>query len=368
MYRVPNIFLSASRLMSLKIRECELPLSLMVDVVKFESLKLLFLRTVPLNDEVIKSLTTSFPLLETLVVEFCYGFKRFCIFGHQSFQQVKIRIRCELERIDIEATNLDYLYIEDLFGRGAPSMNLTSCKKLTTLSYALDGECDLEILVCTPNLLLFEYKSHLSSYFFHAQNRSLPSNARMECHRNKAGNTRFQKLRRFLDKNMRFQELKLFNTPDCLDFEELKLIRLAPYELDHFELESHLVKLIYEKLLHQEDEGQTNIQIVMTSNVSDGKEHFSDLNSFLENVSSSQSDRLGKTIITFIKEEGRELDFFDDWNNFAVTKPETKALESVLTILRQRAVSISAREMGSFSPLNIPLSVFPLRDTVQFVL
>ncbi|PWA47278.1 F-box domain, Leucine-rich repeat domain, L domain-like protein [Artemisia annua] len=139
MYHVPNIFLSASRLMSLKIRECELPLSLMVDVVKFESLKLLFLRTVPLNDEVIKSLTTSFPLLETLVVEFCYGFKRFCIFGHQSLQQVKIRIRCELERIDIEATNLDYLYIEDLFGRGAPSMNLTSCKKLTTLSYALDG-------------------------------------------------------------------------------------------------------------------------------------------------------------------------------------------------------------------------------------
>lgn len=105
-------------------------------------------------------------------------------------------------------------FLEELFLR--PSYD---CKKLKLSSHSvkrvvLYSECDLEeIEMNTPNLLLFEYKSHLSSYFFPARNCSLPSNARMECHRNKAGSTQFQKLRRFLDKNMRFQELKLFNTP-----------------------------------------------------------------------------------------------------------------------------------------------------------
>lgn len=50
----------------------------------------------------------------------------------------------------------------------------------------------------------------------------------------------------------------------------------------------------YEKLLQQEDEGQTNIYF------SKDEQHFSDLNSLLKALSLDQSS--GK--ITFIKEEG----------------------------------------------------------------
>lgn len=124
------------------IRRCELPLSLIVDVVEFKSLKLLYLDHVPLDEEVIKHLTTSCPLLEEFNARYCYGFKSFCVYRHEHLQKVGIYFNYEVERIDIEAPNLWCLLIVDsllIVDRDKidilPQMNLASCKKLTTLSF-----------------------------------------------------------------------------------------------------------------------------------------------------------------------------------------------------------------------------------------
>nr|GEX50834.1 hypothetical protein [Tanacetum cinerariifolium] len=386
MYRLPNILLSASSLTCLKIYKCELPLSLMVDVVQFKSLKLLELACVPLNEEIIKRLTMSCPLLEILVVDNCYGFKRFSVYGHQNLQKVWIYFKAELERIDIEAPNMYYLFLSDLRNRGAPSLNLASCKKLTILAYVgypsltsndltsflsnfpiletfvldlpdkynnknmrlsshsletlvLNSEFELEeIDINTPKLLLFSYQGRTSHITFSSGRKLSLSGARMECDPTGVVNALwFQKLRRFLDKNIRFIRLKLRISAlwDLIDeVEELKVIKSAPYELTHVVLEpsiieevpvylavveailwcfrpqhltlnfpctnfegwSHIVTFTYEKLLQQEDEGITNIQIVLWSSSSKDKKCFSDLHSFLTAL---PSDLQGK-IITFI--------------------------------------------------------------------
>lgn len=73
-YRLPDIRESASSLTSMTIRGCEVPPSF---TVKFNSLKCLSLSRVPIDERVIRCLTTSSPLLEEFNIEHCYGFKRF---------------------------------------------------------------------------------------------------------------------------------------------------------------------------------------------------------------------------------------------------------------------------------------------------
>lgn len=68
MYLMPNNLLSASSLASLVLYKCELPLSMMADVVNFKSLKMLHLDSVLLNEDVIKRLIIGCPLLENLIV------------------------------------------------------------------------------------------------------------------------------------------------------------------------------------------------------------------------------------------------------------------------------------------------------------
>ena len=65
-------------------------------------------------------------------------FRRFCVYGLQHLQLVDIHFKGELERVDIEAPNICHLVLADLEGRGVPSMNVASCKKLTTLCYVGD--------------------------------------------------------------------------------------------------------------------------------------------------------------------------------------------------------------------------------------
>ncbi|PWA39808.1 F-box domain, Leucine-rich repeat domain, L domain-like protein [Artemisia annua] len=283
LYRLPKILLSASSLTSLKICRCKLPLSLIVDVVKFKSLKMLKLEHVPLSEKMIKHLMTGCPLLEKLTIKHCYGFKRFCVYGLQSLQQVRICFVSEVERVDIEALNLYYLVLNDWDGRVAPSMNLASCKKLTKLSYSgclsstLEGlvdlsfnfpfletlilnlpdkcsslklsshslktlmlysECDLEnIDINTPNLLLFGYNGY-SQLFSPTKSISDRSKARMEFVPNIYVDTLwFRCLRQFLDKKIGFKELKLNIMVGTIDIDELKVSMLAPYELEHVELD-----------------------------------------------------------------------------------------------------------------------------------
>ncbi|GKB13922.1 F-box domain containing protein [Tanacetum coccineum] len=88
-FRLPDILLSVSSLTSLKLCNCEWPSSLMVNGVKFKSLKLLRLEYLRLDEEVIKILTTGCPLLEELTVIDCSGFKRFCVYGLQNLQIVR---------------------------------------------------------------------------------------------------------------------------------------------------------------------------------------------------------------------------------------------------------------------------------------
>ncbi|GJV40279.1 F-box domain containing protein [Tanacetum coccineum] len=80
-YHLPDILTSASSLTSLKVSHCMLPSSLMVKVANFKSLKVLQLNCVCLDPLVMKHLTASCPLLEELAVEYCYGFKKFCLYG-----------------------------------------------------------------------------------------------------------------------------------------------------------------------------------------------------------------------------------------------------------------------------------------------
>ncbi|KAJ0451864.1 putative leucine-rich repeat domain superfamily, F-box-like domain superfamily [Helianthus annuus] len=91
---------------------------------------------VPINDEVLKHITTSCPLLQVFVVNACHGLKRFCVYGHQHLRSVWIQYNTPFERIDIEAPNLSSLSIKDDHGRGGPpQMNLASCEKLITVFY-----------------------------------------------------------------------------------------------------------------------------------------------------------------------------------------------------------------------------------------
>ncbi|XP_076887816.1 F-box/LRR-repeat protein 25-like [Bidens hawaiensis] len=253
-YRLPNALLTVSALKSLTICGCDLPSSLMVDVVKFKSLIWLKLENVSLDDEAITYLTASCPLLKDFRVTNCHGFKRFCVYAHQNLQRVMIYYKTRVERIDIEAPNLWFLGILDADERGAPQMNLASCKKLTIVAYygcplpgsncftdllsnfpfietlllatrykcynlklsspslrTLISNCDLEeIELSTPNLVSFSY---LCNFHINEPQVSDPTclKACMRCYPDDCIGTRwFWKLRRFLDKNDEFKVLNLY--------------------------------------------------------------------------------------------------------------------------------------------------------------
>ncbi|PWA73687.1 F-box domain, Leucine-rich repeat domain, L domain-like protein [Artemisia annua] len=379
-YRLTNILLlAASSLTSLTVCNCCLPLSFKVDIVTFKSLKLLHLYRIPIDEKVIKHLTTSCPILEELSVKYCYGFKTFWVCGLQNLQKVWFYYRPGFESVDIKVPNLCCLSIINSYGMGAPRMNFTSCKQLRSLH--LDGipsstseafsdllrnfpfleslflkfpdqceilklsspslrklvlhtKCSLDAIdINTPNLVLFSYSGYL------LESDSLKLKPRMECYpENVVGTLWIQKLRRFLDKKYGFRVLKLqFTSTNIKDIEELKVLQWPPYELEHVELElhsieelsayftivdavlwccrpqslsltscftianmeRHVIKFIYEKLLQQEDRGPTNIQIVFTASFK-GKKRFSNLNSLLAAL--PRYDQLSQTI-TFTKEK-----------------------------------------------------------------
>ncbi|GJU35098.1 F-box domain containing protein [Tanacetum coccineum] len=135
---LPDILLSVSSLTSLKLCNCEWPSSLMVIGMRFKSLKLLSLEYLLLDEEVIKILTTSCPLLEELTVRYCSGFKRFCIYGLKNHQIVQFFYEHGVERIDIAAQNLSFLLLSSSHEKNVtlPCVNVASCKKLTTLHYS----------------------------------------------------------------------------------------------------------------------------------------------------------------------------------------------------------------------------------------
>lgn len=256
-YRVSNKLLSASSLTSLTLRDCELPSSLMVDAIKLKSLKHLRLEKVPVDEEMIEFLTTSCPLLEKFIVEFCRGLKAFCVYGLQNLQTVEFCYYHGLKRVSIDAPNLCFLLLMRSDGVEAPCLNVSSCKKLTTVYYygnpspkrrgladsdfssnfpyletlflnlpvlckslklsshslrtfVLHSECDLDELdINTPNLLSFDYKGHAHPPF-PVERESVVSKARMEFYPCEFVNTLwFEKLRRFLSKKGVFKELKL---------------------------------------------------------------------------------------------------------------------------------------------------------------
>ena len=256
MYRVSNKLVSASSLTSLTLHGCELPSSLMVDTIKFKSLKLLKLKYVRIDEKMIKHLTTSCPLLEELTLKICPGdISRLCVYGLQNLQRLKFNMAGVIDKIDIEAPNLCFLHLTTHMVGRAPCFNVASCKKLTTVYYygdpspawkgladfssnfpyletlflnlydtykslklsshslrtfVLHSDCDFEDLdIDTPNLLSFEY-TFSSNPPFAMKRDSVSSKSRMKCHPlDFVDALWFKKLRRFLDKKVRFKELKL---------------------------------------------------------------------------------------------------------------------------------------------------------------
>ncbi|KAM0056185.1 putative leucine-rich repeat domain superfamily, F-box-like domain superfamily [Helianthus debilis subsp. tardiflorus] len=324
------------------------------------------LTRVPINDEVLKHITTSCPLLQVFVVNACHGLKRFCVYGHQHLRSVWIQYNTPFERIDIEAPNLSSLSIKDDHGRGGPpQMNLASCEKLITVFYyvcpysnsysfidllsnfpfvenlilattnkcnnlklsshslrtlVLKTFCDLEqIKFNAPNLVSFSYSCCTSGLMSLSMDKrwamlrdSSPLKGCMHCYPASYIDTVclwFQKLRHFLDKKNGFKVFNLYihaiYSPKFRELEKLKEIKLPPYELELVELQletheesqahiafvdavlwccrprtltlrsfspltaleehSDVVKFTYKKLLAQEDQGHTNIQIVSPS-------------------------------------------------------------------------------------------------------
>ncbi|XP_076930483.1 F-box protein At3g59000-like isoform X1 [Bidens hawaiensis] len=398
-YCLPNTLLSASMLESLVIRGCELPSSYMVGVVKFKYLIQLALIDVQIDDEVIKCVTTSCPLLQELYIARCHGFKRFCIYGHQHLQRVGVYYHTPVEKIDIEAPNLCYLMVVDTNYIGAPRINVSSCKKLTTVFYfgrplpnsngftdflskfpfienlvlytgyrcnnlnwsshslrtlVLHINCDFkEMEFNTPNLALFIYARNYNvlrpevDKHWYLGGKCWPPvrdlthmKGCMQCYPDGHIDVLwFQKLRLFLDKKNGFKVLNLYinsiYSQKLTDLEKLKAIDLPPYELEHVELQldafpfeesmafvdavlcccrprsltlrlsspvtdveeqSNIVKFTFEKLLEQEDQSHTNIQIVGPSS-SHAQKHLMELKSL-----SMILPREGETT-SFIKEE-----------------------------------------------------------------
>ncbi|KAI7753609.1 hypothetical protein M8C21_000670 [Ambrosia artemisiifolia] len=292
-YRLPNILLSVSVLKSLTIFHCDLPSSFMLDALRFKSLIKLGLAYVRIDDdEGIKYLTTSCPLLQQFHVIGCSGFKRFCVHGHQNLQNVWI-YNTPVEIIDIEAPNLSDLFVAEEGETGQPQMNLASCKKLTKVTYhgnplantnaftdflsnfpfvenlslVTSSKCnnlklsshslrtlvlyspyDLEdIEFNTPNLVLFVYtcnprlRNPLAGKQWSPVRDSTHLKACMQCYTDEFIDAIwFQKLRLFLDKNNGFKISNLYIHAICsqklTELDTLKAIELLPYELEHVEL------------------------------------------------------------------------------------------------------------------------------------
>ncbi|PWA54420.1 F-box domain, Leucine-rich repeat domain, L domain-like protein [Artemisia annua] len=378
-----------SSLTSLTLSQHVLPSSLMVDDANLHSLKVLWLNKVTLDPVVTKNLTSSCPLLEKLIVEYCYGVKKFSVYGRlqnlKKFRFIDNKFN-GVERIDIEAPYLYECHLSVRPCEGATSVKLGSCKQLRTLyldgsffptsigfseffnnfpfienlslslhgqcnslvvsspslrKFVLYDECDLEeIDINTPNLILFSYANECNfrnpCKFKKIDLGEL--NARMECHIiNGVDSLWFKKLRQFLESANRFKVLKLDNSflgKISVDFNQLKVTGLLPYELEHVELKlfqekvltvldgilwccrprslsltsnfsfmsdkkrSHFLKFISAKLLQQEDKGQTNIQIEW-SFPSNAETYFS-WNSMMPEL----PDHNKLQTLTFIKEEG----------------------------------------------------------------
>ncbi|PWA59646.1 F-box domain, Leucine-rich repeat domain, L domain-like protein [Artemisia annua] len=211
--------------------------------------------------------------------------------------------------------------------RNSLKLSSPSLRKLV-----LHVSCDLEeIDINTPNLLSFSY-----SDWPHVFEKNSPAlKACMDCYIMADVDTLwFQKLRRFLDKTNTFNNLKLQISMDSTADSALKLIRSPPYQLEHVELDlfstvnvakaveetlwccrprsltlisdfshdfeeqSRVVKFTYKTLLQQEEQGQIDIQFVLSYS-SKAKRNFSDLNSLLKALARNQR----KLTITFVKEE-----------------------------------------------------------------
>ncbi|GJX64024.1 zinc finger, CCHC-type containing protein [Tanacetum coccineum] len=242
----------------LTIAECEPPSSLMVNVLKFKSLKLLSLSRVPTHEGVIESLTTSFPLLEEIYLGYCYGFTTFYGAPLKSFNDFLS----------------NFPMIENLsLGLTSPCNNMKlSIHSLRT--FELHSKRDLEeIDINTPNLLFFRYYGKLDPSIhtpFLLMKLSQPKGCmRLYADDESVDTLWFQKLRRFFDKSNIFKVLKLFVKQNT-----------------------------YETLLQQENKSRTNIRFVL-SNFGKGEQHFNDLKLVLKAL--SLDERISR--ITFIKEE-----------------------------------------------------------------
>ncbi|PWA72017.1 F-box domain, Leucine-rich repeat domain, L domain-like protein [Artemisia annua] len=291
MYRVPNILLSASSLTSMKLRKCELPSSLMVDV-RLKSLKILHMISIPLNEEMITRLTTSCPFLEEYVnkkkerVCFVGTSSRICLewflgiihepisypspthtpsfsmgILHQTLAQYVARQTNVAQHFTPQMHYSLPRPCQGVLGpapaiyasqptplpsdrdeRGSPPfLNLTACKKLTKLHYYGQRLTHLasnfpfleDLFLLLPDECKSFNVSKYLGWFFPIEKSEVPSKARLEydCH-DFVGDLWFKKLRQFLVKNVGFKEPKLRINVVNLLFTELKLIQWPPLELE----------------------------------------------------------------------------------------------------------------------------------------
>ncbi|PWA82137.1 F-box domain, Leucine-rich repeat domain, L domain-like protein [Artemisia annua] len=269
----------------------------------------------------INDFLSNFPFIENLFLDLPPHVNNLKLSNH-SLRKIQLHSHCDLEEIDLNTPSLLLFKYYDRsydanFGLLSRKHSSMSCMQCAT-------QDSLDILWCQ------KFRQFLEK------------------------NSIFKVLKLviclvFPQKPIDVKELKLMQLPpyELEDVEliykysiflqkELKLLQSPPYKLEDLELiykytssiyvasvdavlwccrprsltlnlyfypdTSHVAKYTYEKLLQQEDEGQTNIKFVLISS-SKGEQHFSDLISLLKELSLGHS----RCKITFIKEKGSRL-------------------------------------------------------------
>ncbi|TXG70485.1 hypothetical protein EZV62_005420 [Acer yangbiense] len=235
-YNLPQIVLYANSIDILELQNCKLELPR--NNVMLSSLRKLSLFRVDVDDHMMKNLVAGCPLIEYLHVVECYqSLKNLVLFGLSTLKEIKLEHSYTLERIDIEALNVQLLSIT-----GFPSrINFSFCKNLISLhltSVSITdetlhcGECDelVELKVDAPNLHYLLYSGDVISLSLNALSLS-KVDVELSCQCQDIDTHWYLKYVDFLAKFHRFSEvlnLQISTDEDVMVPRELRQILPSP--------------------------------------------------------------------------------------------------------------------------------------------
>jgi hypothetical protein len=133
-YSLPHVVLEARTISVLRLSSCKLE---PYNEFKFSDLKILDLRNVQLNEQVIQNLTLSCPLIEDFKLIRCHGFKDLKVSSLLRLNQFFVISCKKLSRIEIEAPSLQTFEFSNRKARRHCEFYLEGCKDLKTCTLRL---------------------------------------------------------------------------------------------------------------------------------------------------------------------------------------------------------------------------------------